>query len=162
MVAPATASGAGDPSSAWFGRWTLDDTRSDPPEQMLDVMEVPWYLKAVAIAFTPSFRIERDGSGLVIDSKTPLGSRRQRLTGDGDVQEGEDALGRAFRETSRWGPDGSILVHRETDLPSGKVARVDTTWRVEDDLLSNQMEVKVGDGKPFPYRRVFARKTDGD
>jgi hypothetical protein len=111
------------------------------------------------MAFTPAFEIERDGSGLVIESETPFGSRRQKLTGNGDEQEGEDVLGRSFRESSRWGADGSLLVHRETDLPSGKVARVDATWRIEGGGLSNQMQVTVGDDEAFPYRRVFSRES---
>jgi hypothetical protein len=154
---------AAPPREAWVGQWVLDDERSDPPDRMLEAMEVPWHLKLVAAAFDPAFRLTVADRGVEIESETPLGSPRvQQLHGDGAEYDGEDLLERPFRETSRWTPDGRLIVTRTTELPSGTVAVVVSTWSLADEALTNDMKVTIGGAPPFPLKRVFVREqADG-
>ncbi len=148
--------------AAWAGAWELDKEKSDPPDPMLEVMEVPWYLKALAKTFTPVLHMSVDGPGLELETKTPLGDRTQALRVDGVEYPGSDQLDRKFDQKSTWGPDGHLIVDRLTVLPSGKKARVKSDWQLSDATLTNDMTVRVGEAAPFQLRRVFVRDPDAD
>lgn len=145
--------------SAWVGTWELDKKASDPIDHMIELMEVPWYLRALANTFTPTFIIAVDGKGFDWSSKTPLGSKTQHLRADGVAYPGEDQLDRKFTQTSRWTPAGGLVVDRTTEIPSGKKVAVQSNWTVDGNTMTNQMKVTPPDGKAFELKRVFEREA---
>ncbi len=162
VSAPSAEPAPAGEHAAWIGSWTLDKEKSDPPGRMLEAMEVPWYVKSLAKAFTPVLQISLDGSGLKMAMKTPLGGRTQDLRADDVGYPGSDQLDRKFEEKSQWAAGGSLVVDRTTDLPSGKKASVRSNWQLGDDALTNEMKVKIGDASPFDVRRVFVRESEED
>ena len=157
-TAPATTDAADRADhAAWVGTWTLDEDASDSIEKMLDVMDVSWYVRAVAKAFTPQFEVAEEGRGLAWTSSTPLGTRTQHFRADDVDYPGEDQLERTFVQRSVWAPDGHLLVDRTTTLPSGKKVRVRSNWSLDGATLVNHLNVTPEDADPFQLRRVFVR-----
>jgi len=148
--------------AAWAGTWVLDKARSDPLDQMLDVMEVSWYVRALARLFTPTIVITTAGDGLDMSSETPLGSHVENMRVDGIDRAGSDLLDRSFQQRSRWGPAGALVVDRTTDLPSGKKIQVQSHWRLAGDALTNDIEVQPASTAPFEMHRVFVREKEDD
>ncbi len=156
LGAPASAAEGVD-VSAWIGSWTLDAQRSDPPGRLLDALEMPWFARAAAKAFTPRFTLEARGGGLSMRTKTPLGTRTQPLPADGSERQGSDHFDRTFRETSQWASPGVLVVERATNLPSGAVLHLRSKWRLDGATLRNEIEATVGSEPPFGLRRTFVR-----
>lgn len=159
-VQAAGAEDAGPPpdQSAWVGTWQLDKAASDDSAPMLDAMDVPWYVRPLAGAFTPEFQVTQEGPGFAWASQTPLGSRTQHFRADHAPYDGTDLLDRSFEQSSWWQPDGHLVVDRETTLPDGKKVDVRSEWVLAGDQLTNQMKVRPESGKPFELERVFKRK----
>lgn len=155
-----TAPTAPPDQKAWVGIWTLDKEASDPIDQMMDVLEVPWYAKALAGTFTPSFTVTLHGAGLDWASESPLGSRTQYFRMDGAIYPGTDQLDRKFKQSSRWAPDGKLIIDRTTELPSGNNVAVRSRWALEGDQLTNHLKVEPSEAKPFELHRVFVREKD--
>lgn len=154
--APSAEEAPADQSS-WVGTWALDKKASDPIEPMLELMDVPWYLKTLAKTFTPQFTISVDGAGFDWASKSPLGSRTQHFRADGVSYPGEDQLDRKFTQASQWDGD-ALVVDRTTDLPSGKKMAVQSRWTLEGNTLTSHMTVTPEGAKPMELRRVFQRE----
>lgn len=157
VAAAAAPAGSAD-HAAWVGTWTLDEDASDPIEKMLDVMDVSWYVRAVAKAFTPQFEVAEEGRGLAWTSSTPLGTRTQHFRADDVDYPGEDQLERTFVQKSVWAPDGHLLVDRTTTLPSGKKVTVRSDWSLDGSKLVNHLNVTPEDAEPFRLKRVFVRQ----
>ncbi len=155
--APAAADAASTDHAAWVGTWTLDEDASDPIDKMLDVMDVSWYVRAVAKAFTPQFEVAEEGRGFAWTSSTPLGTRTQHFRVDDVDYPGDDQLERAFVQKSVWAPDRHLLVVRTTTLPSGKKVTVRSDWSLDGSNLVNHLNVTPEDADPFHLRRVFVR-----
>ena len=163
VAAGADAIDDGTPAAAtaWVGKWRLDRDRSDPDESLLIALDVSWMVRKIAAAFTPTFAVTASDGGVGFATKTPLGSRVDRFHGDGVERDGEDLLGRSYRESSRWTPEGHLVVNRALKLDD-RTTDIEIVWSVNGATLVSITTVEVEADSRLRVRRVFDRVTGDD
>jgi hypothetical protein len=144
--------------TTWVGRWTLDRERSEPDDPLMAALDVPWAVRKIAAVFTLKFDVSAQGGAIEVTTRTPIGSRVDRFFGDGVERDGADLLGRPYRESSHWTPDGDLVVKRALQLDDG-TADLEVVWSVREATLFSVTEVQVGSDPRVRIRRVFD-KTD--
>ena len=163
LAAPALADApaGASPSETFAGVWQFDRDRSDSQKPMLEALELPWFARMAMSRFTPTMRIRAAGEGLHVVTSTPIGADRKReMPCDGSQTTGEDPLGRAYTETTRWQGDGTMLLQRKIELDGGRAARIEGTWRRSGEDLLIQTVVRGAAGVPVQIRRLFRPVPD--
>jgi hypothetical protein len=159
---PALADETGGLPESWTGEWRLDRDRSDSPEPMMKALEVPWAMRKIALVFSPSLAIGTAGDAVELTVQGPFGDRVDRFYGDGVERAGRDQMDRSYRESSRWRPQARLVVVRHLTLKSGRIALIETTWRMADRVLTATSVVRIADEPEVQVRRFFtAREPEG-
>lgn len=141
---------------SYVGHWKLDKERSDSPSEMMKALEVPWYARAAAAAFTPTLVISATGDALQVVSEQFFGSRTEQIHPDRIERPGQDILGRVFREMSHWTEAGGINTQRRLSLEDSE-ALITAIWHTHGDTLETTIDVALEDGSKIKVKRVFAR-----
>ena len=145
----------------WAGRWRLDRERSDRDESLMIALEVSWAMRKIAAIFTPTFAVRPKDGVIEFATDTPIGSRADRFHGDDVERDGEDLLGRSYRESSHWNSDGHLVVNRALQLDDS-TAYIEIEWAVDDETLVSITTAKIGADPELRVRRVFERLKEGD
>lgn len=143
--------------SSWTDTWRLDSELSDSTAELLKSLEVPWPMRKIAAVFTPTLVIHDLEGSLEISSRSPMGARVNRIWGDQQLRDGEDIMGRPFKESSRWTGDAELTIDRSVELKSGRIATLRILWTVDATTLMSTTLAVVPNQPEISVRRVFKR-----
>jgi hypothetical protein len=141
----------------WTDTWRLDSELSESNEKMLKTLEVPWLVRKIAVVFVPTLVISAQDGVLEVSSKSPFGDRVNRIHGDQKMRDGEDRLGRPLHESSRWTAGGELIINRNIELKSGRIAKLQTRWVLSDATIIATTRAVIADEPAIEVRRVFER-----
>lgn len=172
LVVPSQAMAANpDDPSRLDGEWRLDWDRSDSFEPVMKALEVSWLLRKLAGVARVGLELRalplaedcgecvRD---MIVTLRSPLSDDEIQISLDGVARPGKDPRGRETLDAYTWTDDGALQMSRKVELPSGKMARLLESRRVDSDpnTLISTLDVWVEGTKKASVTRAFARQDD--